>query len=107
MPPQHEKNDLMPYSDMGISAEELLEQIFTKTQELYKELCHNENDASSNHYEIFKLLTDLGRTLINADRASFWKWNKRAHEIRTTAAVGTGRIKARALWEKQFPKKKL
>ena len=82
----------MSYSDMGIPAEELLEKIFTKTQNLYKEIFHSESDASSNHYEIFRLLTDLGRILINADRASFWKWNKRAHEIWTTAAVGTGRI---------------
>ena len=59
----------MPYSDMGIPAEELLEQIFTKTQNLYKEICHSESDASSNHYEIFRLLTDLGRILINAGDA--------------------------------------
>ncbi len=82
----------MPYSDMNISAEELLEQIFSKTQELYKEICHNKDDASNNHYEIFRLLTDLGRTLINADRTSFWNRNKRSHEIWTTAAVGTERI---------------
>lgn len=82
----------MWYSDMSIPAEELLEQIFSKTQDLYTELCHSENDASGNHYEIFRLLTDLGRILINADRASFRKWNKRSHEIWTTAAVGTGRI---------------
>ena len=52
----------------------------------------SDSDAANDHTKIFKLLTDLGRTLVNADRASFWKWDKRKHEIWTTAAVGTGRI---------------
>lgn len=75
-----------------ISAEALLEQIFGITQELYTKMCCEDGDASSDHADIFRLLTDLGRTLVNADRASFWKWDKRNHELWTTAAVGTGRI---------------
>ena len=70
----------------------LLEKIFTITQDLYKEMSRPAEDSSDNHAAIFRLLTDLGRNLVNADRASFWKWDKRAHELWTTAAVGTGRI---------------
>ena len=70
----------------------LLEKIFTITQDLYKEMSRPAEDSSDSHAAIFKLLTDLGRNLVNADRASFWKWDKRAHELWTTAAVGTGRI---------------
>lgn len=75
-----------------IKSDELLEQIFSLTQNLYKEMSREDGDASNDHAQIFKLLTELGRTLVNADRASFWKWDKRAHELWTTAAVGTGRI---------------
>ncbi len=76
----------------NINSNELLEQIFSITENLYKEMCCADDDVSDDHSRIFKLLTDLGRTLVNADRASFWKWDKRKHELWTTAAVGTGRI---------------
>ena len=76
----------------NINSNELLEQIFTITENLYKEMCCADDDVSDDHTRIFQLLTDLGRTLVNADRASFWKWDKRKHELWTTAAVGTGRI---------------
>ena len=55
-------------------------------------MSHADEDASNDHLEIFRLLTDLGRTLVNADRASFWKWDKRTRTIWTTAAVGTEKI---------------
>lgn len=72
---------------------ELLENIFSITENLYKEMCHADDTAASNdHTQVFRLLTDLGRTLVNADRASFWKWDKHKHELWTTAAVGTERI---------------
>lgn len=76
------------------SSHELLEQIFGITENLYKEMCHSCDcgRAKNDHTAIFRLLTDLGRTLVNADRASFWKWDKRNHLLWTTAAVGTGRI---------------
>ncbi len=70
----------------------LLDTIFTITQELYREMSRPAEDSSNNHAEIFRLLTSLGRNLVNADRASFWKWDKRTHELWTTAAVGTERI---------------
>lgn len=70
----------------------VLDQIFSITSDLYKQMCVDDSDASNDHAEIFRLLTELSKTLVNADRASFWKWDKRNHEIWTTAAVGTGRI---------------
>lgn len=76
----------------NVTAEELLEQIFGITENLYKEMSHADEDASNDHLEIFRLLTDLGRTLVNADRASFWKWDKRTRTLWTTAAVGTEKI---------------
>lgn len=73
-------------------SEALLEQIFSITQNLYKEMSKTGSDAEDDHNTIYRLLTDLGRTLVNADRASFWKWDKRSHSLWTTAAVGEGRI---------------
>lgn len=70
----------------------VLDQIFSITSDLYNQMCVDDSDASNDHAEIFRLLTELSKTLVNADRASFWKWDKRNHEIWTTAAVGTGRI---------------
>lgn len=55
-------------------------------------MSHADEDASNGHLEIFRLLTDLGRTLVHADRASFWKWDKRTRTLWTTAAVGTEKI---------------
>ena len=70
----------------------LLDSIFDITQQLYAEMSKTSSDIESDHNAIYRLLTDLGRTLVNSDRASFWKWDKRNHTIWTTAAVGAGRI---------------
>ena len=70
----------------------VLDHIFSITSDLYKQMSVDDSDASNDHAEIFRLLTELSKILVNADRASFWKWDKRNHEIWTTAAVGTGRI---------------
>lgn len=70
----------------------VLDHIFSITSDLYKQMSVDDSDASNDHAEIFRLLTELSKVLVNADRASFWKWDKRTHEIWTTAAVGTGRI---------------
>lgn len=75
-----------------VSSDVLLDQIFSITQGLYKEMSKPDSDAENDHNTIYRLLTDLGRTLVNADRASFWKWDKRNHSLWTTAAVGAGRI---------------
>ncbi|MBQ8727537.1 MAG: sensor domain-containing diguanylate cyclase [Oscillospiraceae bacterium] len=74
------------------SSDAILDNFFAITQSLYKEMSKPDNDSSSDHAEIYRLLTDLGRTLVDADRASFWKWDKRNHTLWTTAAVGEGRI---------------
>lgn len=65
------------------------EMIYAITEKLYKTTCNNtEND----HAAIFGYLTELGKTIIGADRASFWKWDKRRHELWTTAATGVDKI---------------
>lgn len=65
------------------------EMIYDITDKLYKNTCtNNDND----HNLIFGYLTELGKTIIGADRASFWKWDKRRHELWTTAATGVDRI---------------
>ena len=74
------------------SSDAILDNFFSITQNLYKEMSKSDNDSSNDHAEIYRLLTDLGRTLVDADRASFWKWDKRNHTLWTTAAVGEGRI---------------
>ncbi|MBQ5320158.1 MAG: sensor domain-containing diguanylate cyclase [Oscillospiraceae bacterium] len=70
----------------------ILDHIFEITSDLYKQMSVNDSDISNDHAEIFRLLTELSKVLVNADRASFWKWDKRSHELWTTAAVGTGKI---------------
>lgn len=79
------ENTVLNHSD------KLLDSIFDITQSLYSEMCRDCGTIGG-HKAIFKLLTELGRTLANADRASFWKWDKRFHELWTTAAVGEGKI---------------
>lgn len=74
-----------------LSAEQTLDKIFTIMQRLYNEMRSNK-DSSDNHFKIFGIFADLGRTLISADRASFWHWDKRAHKLITTAATGTEQI---------------
>lgn len=74
-----------------ISAEQLLDKIFTIMQRLYDEMRLNK-DGSNNHLKVFEIFAELGRTLVEADRASFWHWDKRAHKLITTVATGTGQI---------------
>lgn len=78
--------------DMKMTSDVLLDKIFDITQKLYAEMAKDYDNAEDDHNAIYRLLTDLGRTLVNADRASFWKWDKRSHTLWTTAAVGAGRI---------------
>ena len=42
--------------------------------------------------ETLHLLTDLGKTLVNSDRASFWFWDKKNHQIWTLAALDISKI---------------
>ena len=48
--------------------------------------------AQSSHLKVFEIFAELGRTLVGADRASFWRWDKRAQLLMTTAATGTEQI---------------
>lgn len=70
----------------------MLDRIFDITHSLYSQMCTTDNTAKNNHSEIFRLITELGSVIVNADRASFWKWDKDKHELWTTAAVGENRI---------------
>ncbi|MBR1627795.1 MAG: sensor domain-containing diguanylate cyclase, partial [Lachnospiraceae bacterium] len=76
----------------GEDAEHLLNRIFDITQGLYDEMSAHKGDSGTSHIRIYHLLADLGRALVNADRASFWKWDKRQHKLITTAAVGEDQI---------------
>ncbi len=67
----------------SLNAEELLEQIFYYMNQLV-----NEKDFSS----VIRLLTDMGRTLVNSERASFWCWDVRKKQYWTIAASESERI---------------
>ena len=75
-----------------VPPEILLNRIFDITQGLYDEMQQVAKSAEDNHVRIYHLLADLGRVLVNADRCSFWKWDKRRHKLVTTAAVGEDQI---------------
>lgn len=71
------------------SQQETLENIFDICGRLYSEMCTNKE---TDHGTLFEYMTELGRTMVDADRASFWKWDKRRHELWTTSATGVDRI---------------
>lgn len=73
-------------------SELLLERIFDITHELYEEMGKAGSQGNFNHFKLFGLFAELGRALVNADRCSFWKWDRRSHQLVTNAAVGTGQI---------------
>lgn len=74
-----------------LSAEQMLNDIFGIMQRLYNEMRSTEN-KHDDHLKVFEIFAELGRTLVEADRASFWRWDKRAHLLITTAATGTTQI---------------
>lgn len=74
-----------------ISAEKMLDKIFTVMQKLYDEM-RLSKDGDGNHLRVFEIFADLGRTLAGADRASFWHWDKRNHLLITAVATGTKQI---------------
>lgn len=69
--------------DEAQEAEYLLERIFYYMNRLVEE--------KSFHATIL-LLTDLGRTLVNSDRASFWYWDKEKKQYWTIAALHSEQI---------------
>ena len=67
----------------------MLDTVFGITDSLYKDMCLN---SSKDHAMLFSYLTKLSMTLVNADRASFWFWDRRKHTVWTLAALGTDTI---------------
>ena len=70
----------------------MLKQIFDITQGLYDEMRMVGSGTQNSHIKIYHLLAELGKTLVNADRCSFWKWDKRKHKLITTVALGEDEI---------------
>ncbi|MBR3032861.1 MAG: sensor domain-containing diguanylate cyclase [Clostridiales bacterium] len=67
----------------------LLGNIFCITDSLYRDMCMN---SSTDHALLFSYLTELAKTIVDADRASFWKWDKRKGELWTMSATGVDKI---------------
>ena len=67
----------------------ILDRIFDISDSLYKDMCMNN---SKDHALLFSYLTELSKTIVDADRASFWKWDKRKGEIWTMSATGVDKI---------------
>ena len=83
-----------------------LDKIFSDMKKLYDEMAKWRDDED-NHQSVFLILAELGRSLVGAERVSFWRWDKRAKKLVTTVATesdelaideGTG-IVGRALRE--------
>jgi diguanylate cyclase (GGDEF)-like protein len=66
-----------------LSAEEMLTSIFE---------CMNQLTQETDFSSTILTLTELGRTLVNADRASFWVWDRRNHQHYTVVALDNGKI---------------
>ena len=67
----------------------ILNGIFDITDSLYKDMCMSDR---KDHNLLFSYLTELGKTIVDADRASFWKWDKRKGQIWTMSATGVDKI---------------
>lgn len=85
--PSHDQKKEEP--TMSQESEKMLSDIFTVSDQLY---AYMSSTDIGDHSKIFEHLTSLGKILAEADRASFWKWDKDSHMLWTTAATGTGRI---------------
>ena len=73
------------------NADRILNNIFNIMQDLYNEMRSNKT-MRGDHYHVFDIFAELGRTLAGADRASFWRWDKKAHKLITNAATGIEQI---------------
>ncbi len=67
----------------------LLAQILDISDSLYKDMYMNK---SADHNLLFSYLTELGKAIVDADRASFWNWDKRKHQLWTMSATGVDKI---------------
>lgn len=68
----------------------ILSEIYKVSSELYGDM--SDILPNKGHTKIFSYLTRLGKVLVNADRASFWKWDKKAHVLWTAAATDADTI---------------
>ena len=75
--------------EMSNNNESILKDIYDISAKLYTEMC---SDKEKDHGAIFEYMTELGRTMADADRASFWKWDKHKKELWTTSATGVDKI---------------
>ena len=76
--------------NLNINIEEnTLKEIYDISSKLYTEMC---SDKEKDHAAIFEYMTELGRTMADADRASFWKWDRHKKELWTTSATGVDKI---------------
>ena len=84
-----EKRKNQEETTMSQESNQMLTDIFEVSEKLYEQMSSTDN---ADHASIFVHLTNLGKILAEADRASFWKWDKASHTLWTTAATGTDRI---------------
>ena len=66
-----------------------LDGIFEIMDGLYKDTCMN---RIKDHTKLFKYITELGKTIVDADRASFWKWDKRRNQLWTMSSTDLDKI---------------
>jgi len=84
--------ELAPIKSLEVTmnnSDAILNEIFDISNKLYENISKNLDD---NHNDIFMTLTELGKTLGQCDRASFWKWDKRNSQLWTTSATGVDKI---------------
>lgn len=80
---------LKSLEDTMNTSETMLNEIFDIANRLYGNIYKNLDDT---HNDIFTTLTELGKTLGQCERASFWKWDKRSGQLWTTSATGVDKI---------------
>ena len=66
-----------------------MEEFLNLSDKLYREMSSSKEKSRE---ELYINLTEMGRILVDADRASFWKWDKRKHQLWTKSAVGVESI---------------
>ena len=71
-------------------SKKMLSVIFSVSEEIYKEL--SDDVSEPDHSMVYDRLIRLGKALSDADRTSFWKWDKKNHTLWTTSALGENRI---------------
>lgn len=76
----------------AIRGEDLMERVFNISNELYFKMRDPSTGVEEDHRTIIQLLTDLGRQLVNAERASFWRLDHEEKAIWTIPENGSGRI---------------